>query len=163
MRSYLETMGVDELAIQAHEKGETERDTYHTIELLEDKKIKIVKRSRVNNDIVVELEVGKESVEYLPPGQREKKVLAQSTSPENLIITSSLMTVNGLANVVDKKELLQEETMSVLKQELTITNAVTQQSHATVRFFVPYIKTPPHVEDALMADVTAAATTTAAK
>ena len=33
MRGYLETLHVNELAIQAHEKGETETDTYHTITL----------------------------------------------------------------------------------------------------------------------------------
>jgi len=57
MRQYLETMGVDELAIQANEKGESEQDTYHTIEL-SGTTIKIIKRSRVNNDLVVELTLG---------------------------------------------------------------------------------------------------------
>ena len=33
MRGYLETLHVNELVIQAHEKGETETDTYHTITL----------------------------------------------------------------------------------------------------------------------------------
>ena len=48
MRGYLETLNVNELAIQAHEKGETEHDTFHTITINGDD-IKIVKRSRVNN------------------------------------------------------------------------------------------------------------------
>ena len=85
MREYLETMGVDELAIQANEKGESEQDTYHTIEL-SDSTIKIIKRSRVNNDLVVELTLGQAMIEHLPPGDREKKMLATSLSPEHVQI-----------------------------------------------------------------------------
>jgi hypothetical protein len=151
MREYLETMGVDELAIQANEKGESEQDTYHTIEL-SDSTIKIIKRSRVNNDLVVELTLGQAMIEHLPPGDREKKMLATSLSPEHVQIESSLLTVNGLARVLEIKKLLQEEAMSVLQQELTITNAITGKSHTTVRYFVPYLKTPPHLEDVVMAD-----------
>eukprot|EP00545_Synedropsis_sp_CCMP1620_P007667 CAMPEP_0119004292 /NCGR_PEP_ID=MMETSP1176-20130426/1061_1 /TAXON_ID=265551 /ORGANISM="Synedropsis recta cf, Strain CCMP1620" /LENGTH=219 /DNA_ID=CAMNT_0006955979 /DNA_START=1 /DNA_END=660 /DNA_ORIENTATION=+ len=164
MRQYLETMGVDELTIQAHEKGETERETYHTIDISPDQKIRIVKRSRVNNDIVVELELGKELVTLLPPGNREKKTLATSmdNGQTTLQLKSSLLTVNGLASVMDIKQLIQEEHNTVLMQELTITNATTLQTHKTVRYFYPYTQTPPHLEDQEMADVNAAAATAAA-
>ena len=44
MRGYLETLHVTELAIQAHEKGETDSDTYHTISLdPTQNKVRIVK------------------------------------------------------------------------------------------------------------------------
>ena len=154
MRKYLEIMGVDELAIQANEKGESEHDTYHTVDLT-DRTVKIIKRSRVNNDLVVELTLGEELVEYLPPGDREKKMLATSVDPQHVQIESSLHTVNALAKVLDVKTLVHEEDTSILQQELTITNVSTGQSHTTVRFFVPYLKTPPHLEDAIMADDTA--------
>ena len=36
MRGYLETMGVIELAIEAHEKEEEEHDTIHIIEFVGD-------------------------------------------------------------------------------------------------------------------------------
>eukprot|EP00548_Thalassiothrix_antarctica_P000518 CAMPEP_0194135842 /NCGR_PEP_ID=MMETSP0152-20130528/5920_1 /TAXON_ID=1049557 /ORGANISM="Thalassiothrix antarctica, Strain L6-D1" /LENGTH=168 /DNA_ID=CAMNT_0038832261 /DNA_START=140 /DNA_END=646 /DNA_ORIENTATION=- len=154
-------MGVDELAIQAHEKGEIEHDTYHTITLMEDdnieknstegggkRLIRIVKRSRVNNDLIVELELEKEHVEHLAPGKREKKSLATSNAwGQHLLIASSLLTVNGLATVVDDKKLLKvcgEET--VMLQDLTITNVVAGISHKTVRYFIPYNLIPPHLE-----------------
>eukprot|EP00547_Thalassionema_nitzschioides_P001934 CAMPEP_0194200878 /NCGR_PEP_ID=MMETSP0156-20130528/1322_1 /TAXON_ID=33649 /ORGANISM="Thalassionema nitzschioides, Strain L26-B" /LENGTH=165 /DNA_ID=CAMNT_0038925945 /DNA_START=124 /DNA_END=621 /DNA_ORIENTATION=+ len=154
-------MGVDELAIQANEKGETEHDTYHTITLLsgmetseegeeqQNKKVIIVKRSRVNNDLIVELDLGKEFVEKLAPGDREKKSLATSDLwGQHLKINSSLLTVNGLASVVDEKKLEQEETGgTMLVQELKITNVETEDTHATVRYFTPYTKTPPHLVD----------------
>ena len=137
MRGYLETLNVTELAIQAHEKGESDNDTYHTIEL-DDKQVKIIKRSRVNNDLVVELILGKEHVEYLEPGQRPKKSLATSTDLTQLEITSSLMTMNGMAHVKDSKKLVQEENKSVLVQELTIQNEQTGVSHTTIRYFNPF-------------------------
>lgn len=140
MRGYLETLDVAELAIQAHEKGEAETDTYHTIELSGDK-IKITKRSRVNNDLVVELTLGVEHVEYLQPDNRPKKQLATTDDPgKHLQIQSSLMTVNGMAHVTDVKRLAQEEngTKSVLIQELTITNPETGKQNTTTRYFNPY-------------------------
>lgn len=155
MRQYLETMVVNELAIQVNEKGEElELDTYHTMELT-DLTVKIIKRSCVNNDVVVELTLDQELVEYLPPGDREKKMLATSVDPQHVQIESSLLTVNALAKVLDIKTfLVQEEDTSILKQELTITNDSTGKSHTTVRYFVPYLKTPPHLEDAVMVDDT---------
>jgi len=156
MRPYLETMGVDELAIQANEKGDAEHDTYNTITSLDgsgteqqNKKVIIVKRSRVNNDLTVELELEKEFVQKLAPGDREKKTLATSDSwGQHLKLTSSLLTVNGLASIVDEKKLVQEETGGTsLLQELTITNVVTGDSHTTLRYFVPYTDTPPHLVD----------------
>ncbi|KAL3936892.1 MAG: hypothetical protein SGARI_002364 [Bacillariaceae sp.] len=139
MRGYLETLNVPELAIQAHEKGDKETDTYHTIEL-SDNKVKITKRSRVNNDIKVEFTLGEEHVEYLQPDNRPKKQLATTDDPgKHLQIESSLLTVNGMAVVTDIKRLVQEdETKSVLAQELTIHNPQTGKSHTTTRYFNPY-------------------------
>ena len=148
MRGYLETMGVTEMAIEAHEKGESERDTFHTIEL-DDKKVKITKRSRVNNDLVVDLELGKENVQHLPPpGDRVKRSLAISNDETHLEIRSSLNTMNGMARVLDVKNLVQEEDKTVLVQELTVTNEQMGTTHTTTRYFNPYTETPPHlVED----------------
>lgn len=137
MRGYLETLNVPELAIQANEKGETELDTVHIIELSE-QKVKVTKRSRVNNNLVVELVLGEELVEYLKPDERPKKQLATTEDPgKHLKIVSSLLTVNGMAHVVDIKRLVQEEKGSVLIQELTITNPESQKSHKTTRYFNP--------------------------
>jgi hypothetical protein len=147
MSQYLETMNVDPLAIIAHEKGETENDTYHTIELT-DKSVKIVKRSRVNADLIVDLQLGVEDVKILPPGDRPKKMLAKSDNAQHLKIESSLFTVNGMANVTDLKVLLQEGDKSVMKQDLAIVNQQTGRSHTTTRYFLPYLKTPPHLEEA---------------
>ena len=141
MRGYLETMQVNELAIQAHEKGEQEYDTIHAITFPDFNfdKVRIMKRSRVNNDLVVELTLGEELVQYLKPDDRPKKSLATSEDPgRHLIIESSLLTMNGMAHVTDIKRLVQEGDLSLLVQELTIVNTETSQSKTTVRYFVPY-------------------------
>lgn len=141
MRGYLETLNVPELAIQANEKGDLEIDTFHTIGFLSGDTIKITKRSRVNNDIVVELTLGVEHVEYLEPDNRPKKQLASTEDPgKHLQIQSSLLTVNGMAHVTDVKRLVQEDndTKSVMIQELTIINPASGQTHTTTRYFNPY-------------------------
>ena len=138
MRGYLETLNVNELAIQAHEKGESEYDTFHTIKI-NGQSIQIVKRSRVNNDLVVELTLGEEKVEYLQPGDRPKKMLATSEDIGlDLKIESSLLTMNGMAHVVDTKNLIQEDDKSILVQELTIVNEQTGNTSTTTRYFVPH-------------------------
>jgi len=142
MRGYLETLHVNELAIQAHEKGEQEYNTIHMITFPEFdfNKIRIVKRSRVNNDLVVELTLGEEAVQYLKPDNRPKKSLATSEDPgKHLKIQSSLLTMNGLAHVTDVKRLVQEDDKSVLVQELTIVNDQTKATNTTTRYFVPYL------------------------
>lgn len=155
MNAYLKIMDVDPLAIQAHEKGELETDTYHTIEL-DRRNVKITKRSRVNNDLEINLQLNQEKTDYLPPGNRPLIMLAQSQHPGHLCIQSSLQTVNGKASVVDTKQLVVENnesgdgdktTVAAAKmvQELTITNEQTGQSHTTVRHFKPYCGTPPHL------------------
>ena len=142
MRGYLQTLHVNELAIQAHEKGELEHETIHTI-TWEGSKIKIVKRSRVNNDLVVELTLGEEHVQYLQPGQRPKKSTATTEDPgKHLKIQSSLLTMNGMAHVTDIKRLLQEGDSSVLVQELTIVNEQTGDSNTTKRTFTPHVPPP---------------------
>ena len=148
MSGYLECMNVNELAIKAHEKGENEFDTYHTIEL-DDKRVKITKRSRVNADLVVDLPLGEEHVEYIPPGDRPKTSLATSEHDGHLHITSSLHTVNGIASVTDLKQLETnvdgDPRKVVMVQTLTITNAATHKVHTTTRYFIPYEQTPPHL------------------
>jgi hypothetical protein len=141
MRGYLETLHVSELAIQAHEKGEQEYETIHTISFPGSNfnKVEIVKQSRVNNDLVVELTLGVESVDLLKPDDRPKKSLATSDDPgKQLKIASSLLTMNGMAHVTDIKWLVQEEEKTVLVQELTILNEETNQTHTTTRYFNPH-------------------------
>jgi len=141
MRGYLETLHVNELAIQAHEKGEQDHDTIHFITFpdMDFDKVRMVKRSRVNNDLVVELVLGEESVEYLKPDDRPKKSLATSENPgKHLQIQSSLLTMNGMAHVTDIKRLVQEGNKSILVQDLTIVNDETKQSNTTTRYFLPY-------------------------
>lgn len=152
MTPYLETMQVDPLAIEAHEKGDIEADTFHTIQFHENR-VTIIKRSRVNNDLVVDLELGMEQIEYLSPGQRPKTMIATADRERCFLeIQSSLQTMsNGTASVTDVKRLQhKEEDGSVyLLQELTIMNERTGQSHSLQRIFLPYFDTPPHlvVED----------------
>jgi hypothetical protein len=150
MRGYLEAMNVNELAIKAHEKGEQEFDTIHTISLLKDR-VKITKRSRVNADLVVDLPLGVEHTEYLPPGDRPKKSLAISNHPGHLQVESTMPTMNGVAKVTDIKELQtnsdavdREANPTVVMQTLTIVNEQTGQTHTTTRYFIPYRDTPPH-------------------
>ena len=158
MSPYLEVMQVDPLAIQAHEKGDRETDTYHTIEFLNNHKaVKLVKRSRVNNDLTLQLPLGNDEsaivTEYLHPGERPKRQRATSNHPGHLQIQSSLQTLShGVATVTDVKELVQEtvadgRTTSVMIQRLTIVNDLTQKSHSVTRYFVPFQKTPPHLEE----------------
>jgi hypothetical protein len=144
MRHYLAVMRVDPLAIEAHEKGECEHDTFHTIELWRTK-VKLTKRSRVNNDVAVELQLGLEQLEYLPPGHRPRHQRATSDGPDHLELVSSLETMNGTARVVDVKRLAQEEGRSVMIQQLTIAHAETGDSCTTTRTFLPYLETPPHL------------------
>lgn len=137
MRGYLETLNVNELAIQAHEKGELDQDTLHKI-TIDNSRIHIVKRSRVNNDLVVDLTLGDEKVEFLQPGDRPKKALATTEDPAtHLRIQSSLLTINGMAHVTDIKRLVQEPDRTVLMQELTIVNEQTGASNTTTRYFIP--------------------------
>jgi hypothetical protein len=143
MKEYLETMQVDHLAIEAHEKGDKETDTIHTLEL-DTENVKIIKRSRVNNDLVVELELGTEQVEYLHPGERPKRLLAKSNHKGHLQINSVLQTLNnGRAVVTDIKELAQETSQTVMVQTLTIVNEQTQKSHSVCRYFLPCEQPPP--------------------
>ena len=149
MSEYLRTMEVDELAIEAHEKGDREQDTIHTITITpNNNKVRIVKQSRVNNNVVVQLELGQEHTEYLSPGDRPKTSLATSDNPSHLRIQSYLQTVNGRAKVIDIKTLQQEDDKTVLRQQLTIVNEENGQSSTTTRYFIPYrdtTTTSPHV------------------
>ena len=150
MAGYLQTMNVNELAIQAHSKGEQEHDTFHTIEL-DQKQVKITKRSRVNADIVVTLPLGEEHVDHLPPGDRPKTSLAESQHLGHLQIKSSLYTMNGMAKVTDVKILERnvggDPKNTRLVQTLTIENGQTGKTHTTTRYFIPYLKTPPHLAE----------------
>jgi hypothetical protein len=167
MNEYLQTMNVDPLAVEAHEKGEKDFDTFHTIDFVDHNKVRIMKRSRVNNDVCVELILGMESIEYLQPMNRPKCSVATSDHPGHLCIKSSLVTTDhGKAIVTDVKRLqenavhdpilITNENISeqsstpvrndvVLVQELTILNEETGKTHTTTRYFNPYYDTPPHL------------------
>lgn len=150
MKQYLEVMNVDPLAIEANCKGEIEFHTIQSIELIDNAVVRIMKRSRVNNDIVIELRLHQEHVEYLPPGNRIKRMIA-TTGNNNfnyLHIKTNIETMNGFATVIDIKRLIQENdttnnvNRSVLVQELTITNDESKQQHTTIRYFNPI----PHMD-----------------
>jgi hypothetical protein len=151
MKGYLQTMDVNELAIAAHEKGENENDTFHTIEM-DQQRVKITKRSRVNADLVVDLPLGIEQVIHLPPGDRAKRSFAESQHMGHVQIKSSLHTVNGVANVTDIKMLERnvdgDPNKTRVVQTLTIQNEQTGKTHTTTRYFIPYLDTPPHLADA---------------
>lgn len=130
MNEYLQTMNVDPLAIEAHEKGEKEYETYHTIEFINDNTgIKIIKRSRVNNDVVVELNFGQEYQQYLQPNNRLKSSIATSDHLGHVCIKSSLVTTDnhGTAIVTDVKRLqtIEETATPTSAAQLPISSAAT--------------------------------------
>ena len=138
MRRYLETMGVSELAIVAHEKGEAEVDTINMIQM-SDKRFKIKKTSRVN-DLEEEYDIGKETITKLPPtGEKEKITLVVSNGPCHVCVSTKMPTMNGLAEVVDVKELMKLDNVHfpVMMQSLTITNMDTKKSSLTKRYYLP--------------------------
>lgn len=136
MRGYLETMGVTEFAIEAHDKGESDHDTINIIEF-DEEYFKIKKLSRVTN-LELELKLGVEFTQTLP-GDRVKTVMATSDCPgESVNIVSRMPTMNGIATVFDNKVLRREGSTLVLVQTLVIRNEQTGQENTTVRYFVPY-------------------------
>ena len=141
-KEYLAVMHLDELAILAHEKGEQEQDTIQTIELT-GQELTLYKFSRVNNNLCLRLQLGQELVEHLKPGDRVKKQVATSNNPASLLIKSSLETLNGLATVLDERQLAEDGTY--MQQTLSIRNEQTGEASTTTRFFLPYLETPPHL------------------
>lgn len=176
LRGFLETMGVSELAIVAHEKGEQEHETIQII-FLTDKHYKIKKLSRVN-DLVEEFELNKESIKIYPPGDRKKITLSTSNGLNHVNIHTKMPTMNGLAEVTDIKTLLTSSSGAAenndlfpkdadplkdifLLQKLTIKNIAADKSHTSRRYYKPYYDdskdmdiSPPDITTA-----TAAATT----
>ena len=89
--------------------------------------------------------MGEEHVQHLQPGDRPKKSTATSEDfRTHLQVTSSLLTMNGMAHVTDVKRLVDEPSgedgskKSVLVQALTIVNEQTNQSNTTTRYFNPF-------------------------
>jgi hypothetical protein len=136
MRGYLETMGVTQLAIEAHEKGEEEHDTIHIIEFANNT-FTIKKMSRVN-DLQLELTLDEE-ISLSMPGDRTKTIIATSDNPGQTVkIISRMPTINGMARVIDEKTLTREQNLLVLVQKLTIKNELNGNEHTTTRYFIPY-------------------------
>jgi hypothetical protein len=141
VRDFLETMGVSPLAIEANEKGDADHDTIHDITLTQTQ-YAIKKLSRVN-DMNLNVSLGIEQVKPLLPGERIKRTLATSAHLGNVIIVSSMPTMNGVARVTDEKNLVQETAIdgtprSIYVQKLTILNENTQISCDTNRYFLPF-------------------------
>jgi len=138
MRGYLETMGVTELAIEAHEKGEVDHDTIHQI-LISSDRYSITKKSLVN-DLSEEFLLGVESKQQLPSllkggdGGREKSTLAASDGPRHLRIMTRMPTMNGVAELIETKTINDEGNYV---QILALRNATTGKSHKTTRMFLP--------------------------
>lgn len=137
MRGYLETMGVTDIAIEAHEKAELEHETYHTIDW-QNQNFKIKKLSRVT-DLELDLRLGSELSQSLPDN-RVKTILATSDDPtQSIKIVSRLPTMNGMANVVDTKTLQRDEAGTlILVQTLVITNERSGATNTTTRYFLPH-------------------------
>ena len=145
LRSFLEIMNVDALAVEAAEKGESENDTVQDITLT-DTSYRVHKLSRVN-DLVLELTLNEDKDETLPKhpaaGERTRRSYATSDNPRHVRIESTLVTVSGTADVVDEKTLQEEKgndglDLTVMTQVLTVTNRGNGNSHTTTRYFVPY-------------------------
>ena len=137
MRGYLETMNVSELAIEAHEKGGADHDTINIIEF-DDHYFKIKKQSRIT-DLGLELPLGKEFKQTLP-GDRVKTILATTDNPGKAVkIVSRMPTMNGIATVVDTKNLVRDESgILVLVQTLVIRNEKTGQEHVSIPYYYPF-------------------------
>jgi hypothetical protein len=136
MRGFLETMGVSEFAIEAHDKGESDHDTINIIHF-DEEYFKIKKLSRVTN-LELELKLGVEFAQALP-GDRVKTVVATSDCPGQCVsIVSRMPTMNGMATVNDNKTLKREGNKLVLVQTLLIRNEQTGQENTTVRYFLPH-------------------------
>jgi hypothetical protein len=149
-------MDVNELAIEANEKGELEHDTIHEI-TLNSTTYKIKKLSRVN-DMVLEVVLDKEhkkplllpagksgllGKEMMSQGEMVKRTIATSNHVGHVEVKSSMPTINGLASVIDVKTLVHEtdpdgKPRSVYVQQLTICNEKTGKSHVTTRYFLPF-------------------------
>ena len=140
MRGYLEVMGVNDLAIEAHEKGEKDVDTLHNIHLTK-KSYKIKKTSRVNN-LQEEYVLRKKTSHALAGGARVKTTLVQSDGLDHVKINTHMPTMNGTAEVTDSKTLVHEEGKTFLKQELTILNVENGINKTTTRWFTPINETP---------------------
>ena len=141
VRGFLETMGVNELAIEANEKGDDTHDTIHEIRLTSEKFI-IRKQSRVN-DMTLEVTLGEEHIKPLLPGERLKKTMATSSDTCHVKVESSMPTMNGVARVSDVKSYSVEtgpdgRPFPVYTQQLTILNESTGKSNVTTRYFVPH-------------------------
>jgi hypothetical protein len=161
MRGYLETMGVHELAIEAHEKGDLESDTIHVITLT-DTTLRLKKLSRVN-DFTMEVAVintnnatinnraaalidDDELLDaVLSDSKAKQRTIAISDNPSHVKIFTKMSTINGTAAVTDIKTLITNDVdihgniLPVgLKQELTITNELNGKTHTTTRYFVPH-------------------------
>lgn len=161
MRGYLETMGVHELAIEAHEKGDLESDTVHVITLT-DTTLRLKKLSRVN-DFTMEVAVintnnatinnqaaalidDDELLDaVLSDSKAKQRTIAISDNPSHVKIFTKMSTINGTAAVTDIKTLITNDVdihgniLPVgLKQELTITNELNGKTHTTTRYFVPH-------------------------
>lgn len=137
MRGYLETMGVTDIAIEAHEKAELEHETYHTIDW-QNQNFKIKKLSRVT-DLELDLKLGIEHSQNLPDN-RVKTILATSENPtQSIKIVSRLPTMNGMASVVDTKTLQRDGSGTlILVQTLVITNERSGATNTTTRYFLPH-------------------------
>ncbi|CAB9499911.1 expressed unknown protein [Seminavis robusta] len=165
MRGYLEAMGVNEFCIQMHERGEQKFDIFHTIQFTtnsNNKRVKIIKRGRA--DVVVNLPLGEEVEDYLPPDFRLLTSLATSddNTRQYLKIESSCWTVNGLIKVTENFEFqpqAQPEGASnaadgtgsssssggvMMVQTITSVHERTGNTNTTTRYFIPYHGTPPH-------------------
>uniref|UniRef100_A0A7S0PHQ3 Cytosolic fatty-acid binding proteins domain-containing protein n=1 Tax=Leptocylindrus aporus TaxID=1398097 RepID=A0A7S0PHQ3_9STRA len=141
MRGYLEVMGVDGLAIEAHEKGERDVDTLHHI-LLTGDTYRVKKTSRVNN-LQEEFALGKETLTTLADGNRQKKTLVESENNTTVRICTHMPTVNGAAEVTDVKTLVHEDNGRVcMHQELIIKNLNNGKTKVTRRWFTPSSLTP---------------------
>jgi hypothetical protein len=133
MRGYLETMGVNELAIEAHEKGELETDTVHIIEFTAHS-VRIKKLSRVNDctlEVALQGRANNSSIssshypnfldnndddvdkllDLIPPDPQNEKQrsIALSDNPTHVTIYTKMKTINGTAAVTDVKTLLTDD------------------------------------------------------
>lgn len=153
MKHCLEVMNINPMIIDSHCIGELDNDSIQTIQFDKEKhSVRIIKKNYIgNDDIVIDLQLDIEHIEYLPPGNREKRTIAivdtrnTSSSYCNLEIKSNLHTFNGYISIIDSEYVVQERisdndnniTRSVLVQEMTITNARTKKQHKTTRYFNP--------------------------
>lgn len=137
MGGFLRVMDCSDMAIEAMFKAEIEMPTVHRY-TISTSHYTVTKRSRLNN-FTESFPIGKRTINNININKddvKEKATIVSVCTPKFVHIVSKLSTSNGVAEVVDKKQLSEDGTH--LLQELQIRNLKTNAVNTTTRYWVPH-------------------------